>query len=57
MAERISIMGATGSIGLSAADVIADANALAPAGEPVFEVDTLCAGRQVEELIALALPQ
>ncbi len=55
MAERISIMGATGSIGLSAADVIADANALAPAGEPVFEVEVLCAGRQVEELIVLAL--
>ena len=55
MAERITIMGATGSIGLSAADVIADANEMAPAGDPVFAVEALCAGRQVEELVDVAL--
>lgn len=49
---RISIMGATGSIGQSAADVILNANAAA--GGPVFEVEALVAGSNVEELVALA---
>lgn len=54
MTQRISIMGATGSIGLSAADVIADANAAAPEDAPVFVVEAITAGRQVDELVALA---
>ena len=49
---RISIMGATGSIGLSAADVIEHANASSDA--PVFAVEALVAGRNVDGLIALA---
>ncbi|MCI4646317.1 MAG: 1-deoxy-D-xylulose-5-phosphate reductoisomerase [Hyphomonadaceae bacterium] len=54
MVQQISIMGATGSIGLSAADVIEDANAAAPPSEPVFAVEALSAGRQVDALVALA---
>lgn len=49
---RISIMGATGSIGQSAADVILNANAAA--GGPVFAVEALVAGRNVGELVTLA---
>ncbi len=54
MAEpiRISIMGATGSIGLSAADVIMQANAAA--SEPVFEVEALVSGNNVGALADLA---
>lgn len=46
--RTISIMGATGSIGTSALSVIAHANKLA--GEPVFEVDALCAGQNAQLL-------
>ncbi|MEM9740881.1 MAG: 1-deoxy-D-xylulose-5-phosphate reductoisomerase [Pseudomonadota bacterium] len=49
---RISIMGATGSIGLSAANVIAEANF--QGDEPVFAIEALVAGRNVDGLIALA---
>lgn len=48
--RKISIIGSTGSIGTSAASVIHYANE--QAGEPVFEVDTLIAGRDVEGLVA-----
>ena len=48
----ISIMGSTGSIGTSALSVIAHANGQADA--PVFALDTLVAGANVELLIAQA---
>ncbi|MEO1642128.1 MAG: 1-deoxy-D-xylulose-5-phosphate reductoisomerase, partial [Pseudomonadota bacterium] len=50
-ARKVSIIGATGSIGRSAASVVQHANAAA--AEPVFEVDTLVAGRDVEGLVEL----
>ncbi|MEM1390463.1 MAG: 1-deoxy-D-xylulose-5-phosphate reductoisomerase [Pseudomonadota bacterium] len=48
-ARRISIMGATGSVGVSALNVIAYANEAA--GTPVFEIDTLAAGSNVDALV------
>lgn len=50
--RSISIMGATGSIGRSALSVIAHANATADA--PVYAIDTLVAGSDVEGLLAQA---
>ncbi|MEL6662012.1 MAG: hypothetical protein AAFR33_03340, partial [Pseudomonadota bacterium] len=50
--KRISIMGATGSIGRSAADVVLHANAESP--DPVFEIEALVAGSNVDELVSLA---
>ncbi len=46
--RRISIMGSTGSIGCSALGVIEHANAVSET--PVFAVEALCAGRDVELL-------
>ena len=51
-ASTISIMGSTGSIGTSALSVIEHANA--EAEEPVFVIDTLAAGANVERLIEQA---
>lgn len=51
--QRIAIMGATGSIGRSALDVIAHANAAAD-GAPRFEVTVLASRRDVDGLAALA---
>ena len=50
--STISIMGSTGSIGRSALSVIEHANA--EADDPVFVVDTLAAGANVERLIEQA---
>jgi 1-deoxy-D-xylulose-5-phosphate reductoisomerase len=50
--RNISILGSTGSIGTSALSVVAHANA--QSAEPVFEIDTLVAGRNVELLIEQA---
>lgn len=50
--RTISIMGSTGSIGTSALSVIEHANAQSP--DPVFEIDTLAAGQNVELLIEQA---
>lgn len=47
-ASTISIMGSTGSIGTSALSVIEHANA--EADDPVFEIDTLAAGTNVDLL-------
>ncbi|MDJ0920864.1 MAG: 1-deoxy-D-xylulose-5-phosphate reductoisomerase [Henriciella sp.] len=46
--RRLSIMGSTGSIGTSALAVVEHANAMA--ADPVFEIDTLAAGRNVDLL-------
>ncbi len=51
--QRIAIMGATGSIGRSALDVIAHANAAAPDGPP-FRVTVLASRRDVDGLADLA---
>ncbi|MEM1104772.1 MAG: 1-deoxy-D-xylulose-5-phosphate reductoisomerase [Pseudomonadota bacterium] len=51
---RLSIMGATGSIGTSAAQVIEEANSNAPLNAPAFEVEALVAGRAARPLIDLA---
>ncbi|MEL7546192.1 MAG: 1-deoxy-D-xylulose-5-phosphate reductoisomerase [Pseudomonadota bacterium] len=51
--KAITIMGATGSIGTSAASVIAHANAAAE--DPVFSVEALVAGRDVKGLARQAL--
>ncbi|MEL6694242.1 MAG: 1-deoxy-D-xylulose-5-phosphate reductoisomerase, partial [Pseudomonadota bacterium] len=48
----ISILGSTGSIGTSALSVIEHANAATD--EPVFAIDTLCAGKNVDLLIEQA---
>jgi len=45
-------MGATGSIGRSAADVVLHVNAESP--DPVFEIEALVAGSNVDELVSLA---
>lgn len=50
--RRITILGSTGSIGTSALDVIAHANA---GDEPVFEIEALAAGSDVDALAAQAL--
>ena len=50
--RSISILGSTGSIGTSALSVIEHANTVSK--EPVFSVDTLCAGKNVEQLIKQA---
>ena len=50
--RRISIMGSTGSIGTSALSVIAHANE--QAGQPVFEIDSLVAGSDVDALASQA---
>lgn len=47
--RTLSIMGSTGSIGTSAMSVIAHANA--QASDPVFAIDTLAAGTNVDRLI------
>ena len=52
-ARSLSILGSTGSIGTSALSVVAHANAQET--EPVFEIDTLCAGKNVDLLIEQAL--
>ena len=51
--RTLSILGSTGSIGTSALSVVSHANAMAT--EPVFEIDTLAAGRNVDLLIEQAL--
>lgn len=51
-ARTISIMGSTGSIGTSALSVIEHANAQSPS--PVFAIDTLAAGQNVDLLIEQA---
>jgi len=51
--RRITIIGSTGSIGQSAVSVIQHANKVA--GYPVYEVDTLVAGSDVETLAQQAL--
>ncbi|MEM7492553.1 MAG: 1-deoxy-D-xylulose-5-phosphate reductoisomerase [Pseudomonadota bacterium] len=48
--QKISIMGATGSVGRSALDVISYTNETADT--PVFEIDTLAAGGDVDGLVA-----
>ena len=48
----ISILGSTGSIGTSALSVIEHANAASK--DPVFKLDTLCAGKNAELLIEQA---
>lgn len=50
--RTLSILGSTGSIGTSALSVIEHANA--QARDPVFEIDTLAAGRNVTLLIEQA---
>lgn len=50
--RTISILGSTGSIGTSALSVVAHANA--QGAEPVFEIDTLTAGRNADLLIEQA---
>jgi 1-deoxy-D-xylulose-5-phosphate reductoisomerase len=50
--RRISIMGSTGSIGTSALDVVAHANA---AGDTPFEIIALAAGRDSEALAQQAM--
>ena len=50
--RAISILGSTGSIGTSALSVIEHANAASK--DPVFSVDTLCAGKNVDLLIEQA---
>ena len=50
--KSISIMGSTGSIGTSALSVVEHANTQADA--PVFEIDTLVAGRNAALLVAQA---
>ena len=50
--RTISILGSTGSIGTSALSVVAHANA--QGAGPVFEIDTLTAGRNADLLIAQA---
>ncbi len=50
--RRISIMGSTGSVGTSALSVIQQANQLSDA--PVYLVEALVAGRDVEKLAAQA---
>ncbi len=52
--RNISIMGATGSIGRSALQVIGAANRAAPGDDPVFRLVALSAYRDVEGLAALA---
>lgn len=47
--QKISIMGATGSVGRSALDVISYANETTDT--PVFEIDTLAAGGDVDGLV------
>ncbi|MEO1323262.1 MAG: 1-deoxy-D-xylulose-5-phosphate reductoisomerase, partial [Pseudomonadota bacterium] len=47
--RTLSIMGSTGSIGTSALSVIEHANA--QAADPVFDIDTLAAGANVDRLI------
>ena len=51
--RTLSILGSTGSIGTSALSVVAHANSVSR--DPVFEIDTLAAGRNVELLIEQAL--
>jgi 1-deoxy-D-xylulose-5-phosphate reductoisomerase len=55
--KRVSVLGATGSVGQSTLSVIAHANAEAAAtGEdPVFSIDSLAAGQDVETLSAQAI--
>lgn len=55
--KRVSVLGATGSVGQSTLSVIAHANAEAAAiGEdPIFSIDTLAAGRDIETLSAQAI--
>ena len=50
--RSISVLGSTGSIGTSALSVIEHANAVSE--DPVFSVDTLSAGKNVELLIEQA---
>ena len=50
--RTLSILGSTGSIGTSALSVIEHANA--QARDPVFEIDTLAAGRNVTQLLEQA---
>ncbi len=50
--RRLSIIGSTGSIGTSALSVVEHANA--QADTPVFEIEVLAAGRNVERLAAQA---
>ncbi|MEP1144098.1 MAG: 1-deoxy-D-xylulose-5-phosphate reductoisomerase [Henriciella sp.] len=50
--RSLSILGSTGSIGTSALAVVSHANAQAP--DPVFSIDTLAAGRNVDLLIEQA---
>lgn len=51
-ARRVSILGSTGSIGTSALSVIKHANAVSD--HPVYEIDSLVAGTDVEGLIQQA---
>ena len=51
-ARTISILGSTGSVGTSALSVVEHANAQST--DPVFEVDTLAAGRNADLLIEQA---
>jgi 1-deoxy-D-xylulose-5-phosphate reductoisomerase len=51
--RTLSVLGSTGSIGTSALSVVAHANAVAP--DPVFEIDTLAAGRNADLLIEQAM--
>ena len=55
--KRVSVLGATGSVGQSTLSVISHANATAVAegGAPVFEVEALAAGQDVETLARLAI--
>ena len=55
--KRISVLGATGSVGKSTLSVIAHANAEAArsGAAPVFEIDALAAGQDVETLSAQAI--
>ena len=55
MTTRVTLLGATGSIGCSAADVIASANAAAGAGPRPFEVVAVVGGARAGPLADVAL--
>lgn len=52
--RRISVMGSTGSIGLSTLAVVEDANAASGEDDPSYEIVALAAGQNVELLIEQA---
>jgi len=55
--KRVSVLGATGSVGQSTLSVISHANAtaIAEGGGPVFEVEALAAGQDVDTLARQAI--